>query len=136
VIDIEVGFLCHGFEITKQFSSDEMTRDFIKAFNGIVMSSNQVIVFKFHGHNLKATIKLISIVELADEQRGSAHGGHHQNVGILMENMDVTFMKVPDSQIKIKSSSKKFVTGFTFEVSIDSIPKSSAKCNPCSQFQI
>jgi hypothetical protein len=45
-----------------------MTWNFIKAFNGIVMSSNQVIVFKFYGHNLKATIKLISIVELADEQ--------------------------------------------------------------------
>jgi vesicle-fusing ATPase len=67
-----------------------MTWNFIKAFNGIVMSSNQVIVFKFHGHNLKATIKVISIVELADEQRGSAHSGHHQNVGILMENTDVT----------------------------------------------
>jgi vesicle-fusing ATPase len=102
-----------------------MTWNFIKAFNGIIMSSNQVIVFEFHGHNLKATIKSISIVELADEQQGSAHGSHHQNVGILMENTDVTFMKAPDSQIKIKSSLKKFVTGFTFEVSIDSIPKSS-----------
>jgi vesicle-fusing ATPase len=109
-----------------------MTRNFIKAFNGIIMSSNQVIVFKFHGHNLKATIKLISIVELADEQWGSAHSGHHQNMGILMENTNVTFMKAPDSQIKIKSSSKKFMTRFTFEVSIDSIPKSSTKCNPYS----
>jgi vesicle-fusing ATPase len=113
-----------------------MTRNFIKAFNGIVMSSNQVIVFEFDGQNLKATIKLISIIELADEQRESAHGGHHQNVGILIENTDVTFMKVPDSQIKIKSSLKKFITGFTFEVSIDSIPKSSTECNFCSQFQI
>jgi vesicle-fusing ATPase len=135
-IDIEVGFLRRGFEIAEQFSSDEMTRNFIKAFNGILMSSNQVIVFEFHGHNLKATIKSISILELADEQRGSAHGGHNQNVGILMENTDVTFMKAPDSQIKIKSSSKKFVTGFTSEVFIDSISKSSAECNPCSQFQI
>jgi vesicle-fusing ATPase len=131
VIDIEVKFLCHNFEIAKQFSSNEMTWDFIEAFNGIVMSSNQVIIFKFHGHNLKATFKLISIVELADEQWGSAHGGHHQNMGILMENTDVTFMKAPNSQIKIKSSSKNFVTRFTFEASIDNIPKSSPKCNPC-----
>lgn len=116
-IDIEVGFLKRGLEIAEQFSSDEMTRNFIKAFNGIAMSSDQVIVFEFHGHNLKVTIKSISILELAEEQRGSARGGpSRQNVGILMEKTDVTFMKAPDSRIKIKSSSNKSVTGSTFEV--------------------
>ena len=119
-IDIEVGFLRRGVDIAEQFSSDEMTRNFVKAFNGIIMSSDQIIVFEFHGHNLKATIKSISILELADEQRGSARGGHQiasrQNMGILMEKTDVTFMKAPDSQIKIKSSSKKFVTRPPLEV--------------------
>ena len=119
-IDIEVGFLRRGVEISEQFSSDEMTRNFIKAFNGIVMSSDQVMVFEFHGHNLKAVIKSISILELADEQRGSGRGGQQaasrRNVGILMEKTDVTFMKASDSHIKIKSSSKKCVTRSTFQV--------------------
>jgi len=118
-IDIEVGFMRRGVDIDEQFSTDEMTRNFIKAFNGIVMSTDQFIVFEFHGHNLKATIKSISILELADEQRGGARGGQRasrQNVGILMEKTDVTFMKAPDSPIKLKSNSKKSVTRSTFEV--------------------
>jgi vesicle-fusing ATPase len=53
-IDIEVGFLHHSFEIAKQFSSNEMTQNFIKAFNGVIMSSNQVIVFEFHGTQSKS----------------------------------------------------------------------------------
>ena len=122
-IDIEVGFLRRGVEIAEQFSTDEMTRNFIKGFSGIVMSSDQVLVFEFHGHNLKATVKSISILELADEQRGSACSGQQaasrRNVGILMEKTDVTFIKAPDSHIKIKSSSKKLVTKLLLESSID-----------------
>ena len=116
-IDIEVGFLRRGFEIAEFFSAEEMARNFIKAFNGIVMSTDQVIVFEFHGHNLKGTIKSTSTLELADEQRGSVRGSQYpasrQNVGILMEKTDVNFMKAPESQIKIKSSSKKLVSRFT-----------------------
>ena len=46
-IDIEVGFLRRGVEIVELFSSGEITRNFIfiKTFKGIVMSSDQVIVF-------------------------------------------------------------------------------------------
>ncbi|KAF8806300.1 vesicular-fusion protein SEC18 [Phlegmacium glaucopus] len=111
-IDFEVGFMRRGVDVAEQFSTDEMARNFIKAFNGIVMSTDQIIVFEFHGHNLKATIKSISILELADEQRGGARGGQQaasrqKNMGILMEKTDITIMKAPDSQIKIKSSSKK-----------------------------
>lgn len=117
-IDIEIGFLRRGFEIAEQFSTDEMSRNFIKAFNGIAMSTDQVIVFEFHGYNMKGTIKSTSILELADEQRGSARGGYHpasrQNVGVLMDKTDVNFMKAPDSQIKIKSSSKKLVSPIYF----------------------
>ena len=119
-IDVEVGFLRRGFEIAEQFSSDEMTRNFIKAFNGIVMSSDQIIVFEFHGHNLKGTIKSISTLELADEQRGGARGGRNpasrQNAGILMDKTVVNFLKAPDSKIKIKSSSKKLVSRSTFSI--------------------
>jgi vesicle-fusing ATPase len=69
---------------------------------------------------LKGTIKSTSTLELADEQRGSARGGQHpaglQNKGILMDKTVVNFMKAPDSQIKIKSSSKKLVSRCTFDV--------------------
>ena len=79
------------------------------------------MVFEFHGHNLKAIIKSISILQLADEQRGSGRGGQQaasrQNVGILMEK-------------------KKNGRGFFKPSSIDDTSKGSAECNPGSQFQI
>lgn len=113
-IDLEVGFLRRGLEITEQFSADEMAKNFIKAFSGIVMSTEEVIAFEFHGQNLKATIKSVAVLDLADEQRkGIPNGGQrtvgHEHMGILFEKTDVTFMKAPDSAIKIKSSAKKSV---------------------------
>ncbi|KIM46470.1 hypothetical protein M413DRAFT_441563 [Hebeloma cylindrosporum] len=111
-IDLEVGFFRRGLEIAEQFSADEMARNFIKAFSGIVMSTEEVIAFEFHGQNLKATVKSVAVLDLADEQRkGIPNGGQrtvgHEHMGILFEKTDVTLMKAPDSSIKIKSSAKK-----------------------------
>ncbi|KAF8897858.1 P-loop containing nucleoside triphosphate hydrolase protein [Infundibulicybe gibba] len=97
-------------EIAEQYSADEMARNFIKAFSGILMSVDEVLIFEFHGQNLKVVIKAVAIVELADEQRKGAAGGprtvNHQFMGVLMEKTDVTFMKAPDSAIKIKANAK------------------------------
>lgn len=110
-IDVEVGFFRRGHEIPEQFSADEMVRNFLRAFSGIVMSVDEVLAFEFHGQNLKVVVKSVSVLELADEQRRGALGGersiNHQYMGILMDKTDVTFMKAPDSAIKIKSSAKK-----------------------------
>lgn len=115
-IDLEVGFLRPRHEIAEQFSADEMARHFIKAFNGILMSADEVIVFEYHGQNLKALVKNVTILDLADEQRrGTApaqRSVNHEYMGILMDKTDVTFMKAPDSAIKIKSSAKKYVLFF------------------------
>ncbi|RDB20001.1 Vesicular-fusion protein sec18 [Hypsizygus marmoreus] len=110
-IDLEIGFLRRGHEIAEQFSADEMARNFIKAFNGVLMSVDEVLVFEFHGQNLKATVRAVSILDLADEQRrgtsDAQRSPNHEYMGIMMDKTDVTFMKASDSAIKIKSSSKK-----------------------------
>ncbi|OBZ70486.1 Vesicular-fusion protein sec18 [Grifola frondosa] len=100
-MDIEVGFLRRGLEIAEQFSSDEMAHNFIKAFNGIVFAAGEVLVFEFHGQNLKATVKSLSVVELPNAPTNASH------FGVLMEKTDITFMKAGDSSIKIKTSAKK-----------------------------
>ncbi|KAF8914264.1 P-loop containing nucleoside triphosphate hydrolase protein [Gymnopilus junonius] len=111
-IDLEVGFFRRGHEIAEQFSADEIAKNFLKAFSGVVMSAEEIIVFEYHGQNLKATIKSVSVLDLADEQRrgmpptGQRSSGR-QNMGILFEKTDVTILKAPDSLIKIKSSAKK-----------------------------
>lgn len=111
-VDVEVGFLKRGFEINQQFDADEMSRNFVRAFSGILMSTDEILVFEFKGHNLKAVIKAVSLLDLADEQRRGMPQGQqlpawHYQTGILMEKTDVTFLKAGDSAIKIKSSAKK-----------------------------
>jgi vesicle-fusing ATPase len=107
-IDIEVGFLRRGAQATETFNADEMARNFVKAFSGIVFAPGQFLVFEFHGQNLKAFVKGVGILELADEQkRGGQQGRRHDNTGILMDKTDVGFLKAGDSTVKIKSSSKK-----------------------------
>ena len=110
-LDLEVGFWKRGLEIAEQFSADEMTKNFIRAFSGQIFALDQQLVFDFHGQNLKASVKGLGVLELADGQqkrKGSAHGVSH--MGVLMDRTDVVFIKAPDSRIKIKSSEKKCVS--------------------------
>ncbi len=107
-IDLEVGFLKRGHEIAESFSADEMERNFLKAYNGILFTVGQLLVFEFHGQNLKLQVKGLNTVELADGQRrGGASAS--TNLGVLMEKTQVTFIKAADSTIKLKSSGKKYV---------------------------
>lgn len=101
-IDIEVGFNRRGHEVAEQYSADEMAKNFLKAFNDMIFGVGEILVFDFHGQNLKAIVKGLSIVELPSGSAG-------QNMGILMDQTEVTFMKASDSLIKLKSSAKKYV---------------------------
>lgn len=106
-LDIEVGFLKRGHEIAEQFSADDMAKNFVKAFSGIIFTVGEILVFEFHGQNLKGIVKAIGTLELADAQR---RGGASSpaNIGILMDKTDINLIKAGDSAIKIKSSSKKY----------------------------
>ncbi|PCH40892.1 AAA-domain-containing protein [Wolfiporia cocos MD-104 SS10] len=105
-VDIEVGFLRRGHEIAEQFSADEMAHNFAKAFSGIILAVGEILVFEFHGQNLKAVVKAFHPVELPDTRAGGGAGGQH-SWGVVMEKTDITFIKAADSAIKIKSSAKK-----------------------------
>jgi len=107
-LDLEVGFWRRGLEIAEQFSADEMANSFIKAFNGQIFGLDQQLVFDYHGHNLKAIVKGMNILELAEgQQRRRAAHGALSGMGVLMDRSDVTFIKAADSRIKIRSSAKK-----------------------------
>lgn len=98
-LDLEVGFLKRGHEIAEQFSTDEMAKNFVRAFSGTIFASDEILVFDFHGQNLKAVVRGLSVVEMGS--------GTSDTMGILMDKTDVNFMKAGDSAIKLKSSSKK-----------------------------
>ena len=101
-LDLEVGFLKKNAEIAEQFSTDEMAKNFLKAFTGLIFAPGEIVVFDFHGQNLKGVIKGLSVVELPN-------GGTVEHMGILMDKTDINIMKAGDSLIKLKSSSKKYV---------------------------
>lgn len=98
-IDLEIGFLKARLEIAEQFSTDEMAHNFLKAFNGMIFAIGEILVFDFHGQNLKAVVKGLNTVEI--------NSGGPTGMGILFEKSDINFIKAGDSLIKLKSSSKK-----------------------------
>lgn len=87
-------------DIAEQFSTDEMAQTFIKAYSEKIFGTGEILVFDFHGQNLKAKVVGLSVVELTN-------GTANQSMGILMNKTDVTFIKANDSLIKLKTSSKK-----------------------------
>ncbi|QRV87917.1 AAA family ATPase [Ceratobasidium sp. AG-Ba] len=109
-LDVEVGFWNPKQEVAEQFSADEMSSSFVKAFNGQVFSPGQILVFDFHGITLKATVKGLQVVELAalqSKRATSAAPPGAGRFGILMDQTEVNFIKAGDSTIKIKSSARK-----------------------------
>ncbi|ESK95109.1 vesicular-fusion protein sec18 [Moniliophthora roreri MCA 2997] len=108
-LDIEVGFIRRNQEIAEAFSADDMARHFVKLFSGVLMSTNLTLAFEYHGVNLKGSIKGVSVLELADEQKRGIPGSGSavKTGGVIMDKTDVNFMKASDSGIKLKSSAKK-----------------------------
>lgn len=112
-LTLEVGFLQRNLDVGVEFSADDMGATFVRGYGGVVFSIGQIIVFEYHGHNLRCVVKSVSVLELAAEQRrggvpGATDGlGSRTDSGIVMEKTDVTFMKEQNSKIRIKSSAKK-----------------------------
>ncbi|KAF7792841.1 hypothetical protein EIP86_003942 [Pleurotus ostreatoroseus] len=105
-IDIEAAFLKRGLEIAEAFSADEMAHNFIRAYNGVIFTAGQLLIFEFHGHALRLVIKGVQIVDPLDP-KGRSQGQSVSTSGVLMDKTEITFMKAGDSPIKIKSSAKK-----------------------------
>jgi vesicle-fusing ATPase len=112
-LTLEVAFLQRNLSIAEEFSVDDMAATFVRGFGGVVFSIGQILVFEYHGQNLRCVVKSVSVLELPVEQRrgghvpGSSDGLGRTDSGIIMEKTDVTFMKDPQSKMKIKSSARK-----------------------------
>ncbi|GAA5849414.1 hypothetical protein JCM9279_000898 [Rhodotorula babjevae] len=104
-LDLEIGY---WFEKsarpdTPPFSADELQSVFRKAYDGLIVTVGQPLVFDFHGQNLRATVRSIASLGL----EAAKNGGGSMRSGILTSQTEVNFVKDPASAIKIKSSSKK-----------------------------
>lgn len=79
---------------------------FRRAYDGLIVTVGQPLVFDFHGQNLRATVK--GLHNLALEGKGAMSSSHSRS-GILTSQTEINFVKDPASAIKIKSSAKKWV---------------------------
>ncbi|GJN88243.1 hypothetical protein Rhopal_001208-T1 [Rhodotorula paludigena] len=104
-LDLEVAF---WFEKNAppgaQYSADELQAVFQRAYDGLVVSVGQPLVFDFHGQNLRATVT--GLASLALDSKGGA-GSAAARTGIVTSQTEINFVKDPASSIKIKSSAKK-----------------------------
>lgn len=103
-LDMEVGFIKPKFELAEQFSVEEMVNVFIRGLKDTIFVIGEISVFDFHGQQLKAVVKGLSLVDVGGRQS--------EDFGILHEKTDVNFMKAGDSLIKLKSSSKRYIYCF------------------------
>ncbi|KAI9439382.1 AAA-domain-containing protein [Lactarius psammicola] len=114
-LTLEVGFLRWNLDIAEVFSIDDMGSTFVRCFDGVVFTVGQILVFEYHGQNLRCVVKSVGVLELAAEQRrgdvpgaGDVPDGRSRtDFGIVMEKTDVRFMKDPLSKIRIEPGTRK-----------------------------
>ncbi|CAG8598288.1 35733_t:CDS:10 [Gigaspora margarita] len=116
-LDLEVSFSRKTTEIKEHFDTEEMSKRFYEAFNNQIFSTNQQVVFDFHGINLQVVVKGLYVVDLAELQKGLI-GTEHANYqgprattrGILMQQTTIHWLKASDSSIRLKGPSSKVTT--------------------------
>ena len=103
-IDIEIG-LFRKTDVT-EVSAEDLTKHFVKVYSGLMFGLGEALVFEYRGFNYRGTVKGLRVIELAAEQLRGAGGGR-DDMGVMMEKSDVTFMKAEGGGLKLKSSAKK-----------------------------
>jgi vesicle-fusing ATPase len=103
-VDVEVSLLRKND--TTEISADDLTKHFVKIYSGLMFGLGEGFAFEYRGFTYRGTIKGLRVVELAAEQLRGAGGGR-DDMGVLMEKSDVSFMKGEGGGLKLKSSAKK-----------------------------
>lgn len=96
-IDIELDFLSRSQYSHSMFDADEMQAIFLRVFDQHILSIDQVLVFEFHGQNLKATVRGVHSVDTSI--------AHH--MGIVIPQTQVQFYQAPGGSLQIKTSGKR-----------------------------
>ncbi|CAG8623141.1 6200_t:CDS:10 [Ambispora gerdemannii] len=109
-IDLEVGFL-RKVENKEQFDTEEMSKMFIQNFNNQIFSTEQILLFEFHGNNLQVVVRNVHVVDFVAMQEGvldttNQEGQQVASRGILMQQSAIHWSKAPDSSIRLKGSSR------------------------------
>ena len=106
-IDVEIG-LFRKNDAT-EISADDLVKHFTKVYSGLMFGLGEIFIFEYRGFNYRGIVKGLMVIELAAEQLRGAGGGRN-DMGIMMEKSDATFMKAEGGGLKLRSSAKKYVS--------------------------
>ena len=106
-VDVEISL--HRKNDVTEISADDLTKHFVKVYGGAMFGLGEVFIFEYRGFIYRGTVKGLRVVELAAEQLRGAVGGRN-DMGVMMERTDTTFMKGEGGGLKLKSSAKKYVS--------------------------
>jgi vesicle-fusing ATPase len=105
-IDVEIS-LFRKNDAT-EISADDLTKHFIKIYSEVMFGLKEIFIFEYRGFKYRGDVKGLRVVELAAEQlRGG--GGGRNDLGVMMQKTDVTFMKGEGGGLKLKAGAKKSV---------------------------
>ncbi|GAA5841630.1 hypothetical protein JCM11251_004236 [Rhodosporidiobolus azoricus] len=99
-LDLEIAYWFERNAQPTAYDADELHSVFVRAYEGLILSVGQPLVFDFHGQNLRGMVKGLHTLAL---DGGAGQG----RMGIVTGQTEVNFIKDPASAIKIKSSAKK-----------------------------
>lgn len=110
-LDLEVSFLRSGTSSPEQFDVEEMSKNFLRAFDGHIFTRGQILVFEFHGFTLMIVVKGVNVVEAGEinprDGGGTTASGSSMDKGILIAQTEININKAPDSQILLKASGRR-----------------------------
>ncbi|KAL1922968.1 uncharacterized protein VTP21DRAFT_9344 [Calcarisporiella thermophila] len=110
-MELEVGFLARNTAITDPFDTEEMARAFCSTFNNQIFTIGQSLAFEFKGNNLAITVKNLTTIHIDALRNGLTGERAPENNrralrGILTQQTAITFVKAPDSSIRLTGSSR------------------------------
>lgn len=103
-VDIYASFWKRGFVNGAPYDVDEMVQKVLAAYSGLILSPGSILTMDFKGDKLKLVVSSMSLVELPDSNFGGNSG---VEMGVLMQQTDVTILKDGESPMRLKSSAKK-----------------------------
>ena len=101
-VDIYASFWKKGFVNATPYNVDEMVQKFLAAYSGLILAPGSTLTVDFKGDKLRLVVSSMTLVELPN----SGHG--EVEMGVLMQKTDVNILKEGDSQMRLKSSARKY----------------------------
>ncbi|AMD18709.1 HBL193Cp [Eremothecium sinecaudum] len=103
-LDLEISFRNRAKAVDTPFDQDELSKQFIKAFESQVFSATQYLVFEFKGNIFDLRVRSLQTIDLGDVEIVTPVSNRIEAKGILVKQTQINFYKGKDGLVNLKSS--------------------------------